>query len=151
MLLLVSPQSWWFAWYCRLQSSYGFVDYFDRHSAAFAIVTLNGRQMYVEILNWVLVQFLLVACFNLLSAVLGSLLKLTGLMLAARERIHQVTFLLSHYFQLSFLFSFILWNGNFIFFLHFNSGHFNIFVGDLSPEVTDATLFACFSVYPSIS
>ncbi|XP_077236445.1 oligouridylate-binding protein 1-like [Tasmannia lanceolata] len=31
------------------------------------------------------------------------------------------------------------------------SGHFNIFVGDLSPEVTDATLFACFSVYPSCS
>ncbi len=32
-----------------------------------------------------------------------------------------------------------------------SSGHFNIFVGDLSPEVTDATLFACFSVYPSCS
>lgn len=31
------------------------------------------------------------------------------------------------------------------------AGHFNIFVGDLSPEVTDATLFACFSVYPSCS
>ncbi|XP_031260264.1 oligouridylate-binding protein 1-like isoform X2 [Pistacia vera] len=31
------------------------------------------------------------------------------------------------------------------------SGHHNIFVGDLSPEVTDATLFACFSVYPSCS
>ncbi len=31
------------------------------------------------------------------------------------------------------------------------SGHFNIFVGDLSPEVTDATLFACFSVFPSCS
>ncbi|KAL5572323.1 hypothetical protein UlMin_021920 [Ulmus minor] len=31
------------------------------------------------------------------------------------------------------------------------SGHFNIFVGDLSPEVTDATLFACFSVYTSCS
>ncbi|KAG5248788.1 oligouridylate-binding protein [Salix suchowensis] len=31
------------------------------------------------------------------------------------------------------------------------SGHFNIFVGDLSPEVTDATLYACFSVYPSCS
>ncbi|KAK9276995.1 hypothetical protein L1049_006534 [Liquidambar formosana] len=31
------------------------------------------------------------------------------------------------------------------------SGHFNIFVGDLSLEVTDATLFACFSVYPSCS
>lgn len=32
-----------------------------------------------------------------------------------------------------------------------SSGHFNVFVGDLSPEVTDATLFACFSVYPSCS
>ncbi|GMH14209.1 hypothetical protein Nepgr_016050 [Nepenthes gracilis] len=31
------------------------------------------------------------------------------------------------------------------------SGHYNIFVGDLSPEVTDAMLFACFSVYPSCS
>ncbi|XP_031399915.1 oligouridylate-binding protein 1B-like isoform X1 [Punica granatum] len=31
------------------------------------------------------------------------------------------------------------------------SGHFNIFVGDLSPEVTDAVLYACFSVYPSCS
>ncbi|KAL0345001.1 UNVERIFIED_CONTAM: Oligouridylate-binding protein 1 [Sesamum radiatum] len=31
------------------------------------------------------------------------------------------------------------------------STHFNIFVGDLSPEVTDATLFACFSMYPSCS
>lgn len=31
------------------------------------------------------------------------------------------------------------------------SGHFHIFVGDLSPEVTDSTLFACFSVYPSCS
>ena len=31
------------------------------------------------------------------------------------------------------------------------SAHFNVFVGDLSPEVTDATLFACFSVYPSCS
>ncbi|KAK4746840.1 hypothetical protein SAY87_025877 [Trapa incisa] len=31
------------------------------------------------------------------------------------------------------------------------SGHFNIFVGDLSPEITDATLYACFSVYSSCS
>ncbi|XP_051135621.1 oligouridylate-binding protein 1B-like isoform X2 [Andrographis paniculata] len=31
------------------------------------------------------------------------------------------------------------------------SGHYNIFVGDLSPEVTDAMLYACFSVYPSCS
>nr|GMC55736.1 oligouridylate-binding protein 1B [Ipomoea batatas]GME20214.1 oligouridylate-binding protein 1B [Ipomoea batatas] len=31
------------------------------------------------------------------------------------------------------------------------SSHFNIFVGDLSPEVTDAMLFACFSTYPSCS
>lgn len=31
------------------------------------------------------------------------------------------------------------------------SGHFNIFVGDLSPEVTDATLYAAFSIYSSCS
>ncbi|KAL8158679.1 hypothetical protein V2J09_000216 [Rumex salicifolius] len=31
------------------------------------------------------------------------------------------------------------------------TNHFNIFVGDLSPEVTDATLFACFSAYPTCS
>ncbi|RAL42689.1 hypothetical protein DM860_009196 [Cuscuta australis] len=31
------------------------------------------------------------------------------------------------------------------------SSHFNIFVGDLSPEITDATLYACFSVYSSCS
>lgn len=31
------------------------------------------------------------------------------------------------------------------------TNHYNIFVGDLSPEVTDATLFACFSVYQSCS
>lgn len=30
-------------------------------------------------------------------------------------------------------------------------GHYNVFVGDLSPEVTDATLFAAFCVYPSCS
>ncbi|CAI9766059.1 unnamed protein product [Fraxinus pennsylvanica] len=31
------------------------------------------------------------------------------------------------------------------------SSHYNIFVGDLSPEVTDAMLYACFSVYLSCS
>ncbi|KAL5650568.1 hypothetical protein ACJX0J_041377, partial [Zea mays] len=31
------------------------------------------------------------------------------------------------------------------------SGHFNIFVGDLCPEVTDATLFAFFSGYSTCS
>ncbi|KAK4773981.1 hypothetical protein SAY87_029000 [Trapa incisa] len=31
------------------------------------------------------------------------------------------------------------------------SSHFNVFVGDLSAEVTDAMLYACFSVYPSCS
>jgi nucleolysin TIA-1/TIAR len=31
------------------------------------------------------------------------------------------------------------------------TGHYSIFVGDLSPEVTDAALFACFSIYPSCS
>ncbi|KAF2313575.1 hypothetical protein GH714_011811 [Hevea brasiliensis] len=63
---------------CKLirkdKSSYGFLDYHDRSSAALAIMTLHGRQLPLP-----------------------------------------------------------------------------IFVGDLSPEVTDATLFACFSVYDSCS
>ncbi|KAJ4959316.1 hypothetical protein NE237_026427 [Protea cynaroides] len=84
---------------CKLirkeKSSYGFVDYFDRRSAALAILTLNGRHLFGQPIkvNWAYAS-------------------------GQRED---------------------------------TSGHFNIFVGDLSPEVTDATLFACFSVYPSCS
>ncbi|XP_071911254.1 oligouridylate-binding protein 1-like isoform X1 [Coffea arabica] len=84
---------------CKLirkeKSSYGFVDYFDRRSAALAIVTLNGRHLFGQPIkvNWAYAS-------------------------AQRED---------------------------------TSNHFNIFVGDLSPEVTDSTLFACFSVYPSCS
>ncbi|XP_059633262.1 oligouridylate-binding protein 1 isoform X2 [Cornus florida] len=84
---------------CKLirkeKSSYGFVDYYDRRSAALAIVTLNGRHLFGQPIkvNWAYAS-------------------------SQRED---------------------------------TSGHFNIFVGDLSPEVTDATLFACFSVYPSCS
>ncbi|XP_015931692.1 oligouridylate-binding protein 1 [Arachis duranensis] len=84
---------------CKLirkdKSSYGFVDYFDRSAAAFAIVTLNGRHIFGQPIkvNWAYAS-------------------------SQRED---------------------------------TSGHFNIFVGDLSPEVTDATLFACFSVYPTCS
>ncbi|KAK8941602.1 Polyadenylate-binding protein RBP47B [Platanthera guangdongensis] len=84
---------------CKLirkeKSSYGFVDYFDRRSAALAILTLNGRHLFGQPIkvNWAYAS-------------------------TQRED---------------------------------TSGHFNIFVGDLSPEVTDAALFACFSVYPSIS
>ncbi|PON66024.1 Splicing factor-like protein, partial [Parasponia andersonii] len=81
--------------YAIILSSYGFVDYFDRRSAAFAIITLNGRHLYGQPIkvNWAYAS-------------------------SQRED---------------------------------TSGHFNIFVGDLSPEVTDATLFACFSVYTSCS
>ncbi|GLU10173.1 hypothetical protein SLE2022_269930 [Rubroshorea leprosula] len=77
------------------KSSYGFIDYFDRRSAALAIVTLNGRQLFGQPIkvNWAYAS-------------------------SQRED---------------------------------TSGHFNIFVGDLSPEVTDATLFACFSIYSSCS
>ncbi|KAF5748408.1 oligouridylate-binding protein 1-like isoform X1 [Tripterygium wilfordii] len=84
---------------CKLirkeKSSYGFVDYYDRRSAALAIVTLNGRHLFGQPIkvNWAYAS-------------------------SQRED---------------------------------TSGHYNIFVGDLSPEVTDATLFACFSVYPSCS
>ncbi|KAF5190070.1 Oligouridylate-binding protein [Thalictrum thalictroides] len=84
---------------CKLirkdKSSYGFVDYFDRRSAALAILTLNGRHLFGQPIkvNWAYAS-------------------------GQRED---------------------------------TSGHFNIFVGDLSPEVTDATLFACFSVFPSCS
>ncbi|XP_048329398.1 oligouridylate-binding protein 1B isoform X2 [Ziziphus jujuba] len=84
---------------CKLirkeKSSYGFVHYFDRRSAALAILSLNGRHLFGQPIkvNWAYTS-------------------------GQRED---------------------------------TSGHFNIFVGDLSPEVTDATLFACFSVYPSCS
>eukprot|EP00268_Persea_americana_P006878 TRINITY_DN1248_c0_g1_i4.p1 TRINITY_DN1248_c0_g1~~TRINITY_DN1248_c0_g1_i4.p1 ORF type:complete len:442 (-),score=118.45 TRINITY_DN1248_c0_g1_i4:637-1962(-) len=84
---------------CKLirkeKSSFGFVDYHDRRSAALAIMTLHGRQLYGQAIkvNWAYAS-------------------------GQRED---------------------------------TSGHFNIFVGDLSPEVTDATLFACFSVYSSCS
>ncbi|CAL9170479.1 unnamed protein product [Musa hybrid cultivar] len=84
---------------CKLirkeKSSFGFVDYYDRQSAALAIITLNGRQLFGQPLkvNWAYAS-------------------------GQRED---------------------------------TSGHYNIFVGDLSPEVTDATLFACFCVYSSCS
>ncbi|GAV76246.1 RRM_1 domain-containing protein [Cephalotus follicularis] len=84
---------------CKLirkdKSSYGFVDYFDRRSAAVAIVALNGRHLFGQPIkvNWAYAS-------------------------SQRED---------------------------------TSGHHNIFVGDLSPEVTDATLYACFSVYQSCS
>ncbi|KAH7565623.1 hypothetical protein JRO89_XS09G0236100 [Xanthoceras sorbifolium] len=84
---------------CKLirkeKSSYGFIHYFDRRSAAMAILSLNGRHLFGQPIkvNWAYAS-------------------------GQRED---------------------------------TSGHFNIFVGDLSPEVTDATLYACFSVYPSCS
>uniref|UniRef100_A0A5B7AA48 Putative oligouridylate-binding protein 1B n=1 Tax=Davidia involucrata TaxID=16924 RepID=A0A5B7AA48_DAVIN len=84
---------------CKLirkdKSSYGFVHYFDRRSAAVAILSLNGRHLFGQPIkvNWAYAS-------------------------GQRED---------------------------------TSSHYNIFVGDLSPEVTDAMLFACFSVYPSCS
>ncbi|XP_057976441.1 oligouridylate-binding protein 1B isoform X2 [Malania oleifera] len=84
---------------CKLirkeKSSYGFIHYFDRRSAALAILSLNGRHLFGQPIkvNWAYAS-------------------------GQRED---------------------------------TSSHYNIFVGDLSPEVTDATLFACFSVYPSCS
>ncbi|KAF0908134.1 hypothetical protein E2562_022949 [Oryza meyeriana var. granulata] len=84
---------------CKLirkeKSSYGFVDYYDRRSAALAILTLNGRQIFGQLIrvNWAYAS-------------------------GQRED---------------------------------TTDHFNIFVGDLSPEVTDSTLFAFFSGYSSCS
>ncbi|KAL6996230.1 Oligouridylate-binding protein 1B [Sarracenia purpurea var. burkii] len=84
---------------CKLirkeKSSYGFIHYFDRRSAALSILSLNGRHLFGQPIkvNWAYAS-------------------------GQRED---------------------------------TSSHFNIFVGDLSPEVTDAMLFACFSVYPSCS
>lgn len=84
---------------CKLirkdKSSYGFIDYFDRRSAALAILTLNGRHLFGQPIkvNWAYAS-------------------------GQRED---------------------------------TSGHFNIFVGDLSPEVTDATLYQSFSVFTSCS
>ncbi|KAI9162243.1 hypothetical protein LWI28_025288 [Acer negundo] len=86
---------------CKLirkeKSSYGFIHYFDRRSAAMAILSLNGRHLFGQPIkvNWAYAS--------------GQREDTSG------------------------------------------AGHFNIFVGDLSPEVTDATLYACFSVYPSCS
>ncbi|KAK4395047.1 Oligouridylate-binding protein 1B [Sesamum angolense] len=69
--------------------------YFDRRSAALAILTLNGRHLFGQPIkvNWAYAS-------------------------GQRED---------------------------------TSSHYNIFVGDLSPEVTDAMLFAAFSVYASCS
>lgn len=88
-------------------------------------------------------------------------LRWIGHMPIAVGRTRQVNFKQSIYcwFQLfcflgAFFFSFFLFLFSIVLFFNFSlksSGHFNIFVGDLSPEVTDATLFACFSVYPSCS
>nr|CAD1844024.1 unnamed protein product [Ananas comosus var. bracteatus] len=84
---------------CKLirkeKSSFGFVDYLDRRSAALAITTLHGRQIYGQAIkvNWAYAS-------------------------GHRED---------------------------------TSGHFQIFVGDLSHEVTDATLFDFFSAYPNCS
>ncbi|KAF8407363.1 hypothetical protein HHK36_006491 [Tetracentron sinense] len=93
---------------CKLirkeKSSIAFVDYHDRRSAALAIMTLHGRQLYGQAIkvNWAY---------------------------ASGQREDTSAFIASLC----------------------SSAHFNVFVGDLSPEVTDATLFACFSVYPSCS
>lgn len=82
---------------CKLirkeKSSYGFVDYYERGSAALAILQLNGRQIFGQPIrvNWAYAS-------------------------GQRED---------------------------------TTDHFNIFVGDLSAEVTDSALFAFFSGYSS--
>jgi len=84
---------------------------------------------------------------------LASLLKLIGHMPVVSERTHQVgsDFKLNKLI-LMFKLSPIPWDLlTLIYRALLFAGHYNIFVGDLSPEVTDATLFACFSVYTSCS
>ncbi|KAG2563471.1 hypothetical protein PVAP13_8KG354100 [Panicum virgatum] len=84
---------------CKLirkeKSSFGFIDYYDRRSAALAILSLNGKPLYGQPIkvNWAYTS-------------------------TQRED---------------------------------TSGHFNIFVGDLCPEITDAALFAFFSGYSTCS
>ncbi|PUZ45536.1 hypothetical protein GQ55_8G232300 [Panicum hallii var. hallii] len=84
---------------CKLirkeKSSFGFIDYYDRRSAALAILSLNGKQLCGQPIkvNWAYTS-------------------------TQRED---------------------------------TSGHFNIFVGDLCPEITDAALFAFFSGYSTCS
>ncbi|KAG2243515.1 hypothetical protein Bca52824_094635 [Brassica carinata] len=77
------------------KSSYGFVHYFDRRSAALAILSLNGRHLFGQPIkvNWAYA---------------------TG----QRED---------------------------------TSSHYNIFVGDLGPDVTDAALYQSFSVFSTCS
>ncbi|KAK4480756.1 hypothetical protein RD792_013839 [Penstemon davidsonii] len=84
---------------CKLirkdKSSYGFIHYLDRRSAAIAMLSLNGRHLF------------------------GQPIKVNWAYASGQKED--------------------------------TSSHSNIFVGDLSPEVTDAMLFACFSVYSSCS
>ncbi|RRT44937.1 hypothetical protein B296_00044053, partial [Ensete ventricosum] len=81
---------------------------------------------------------------------LANPLKLIGRMPVGKERTRQVQFQIISCTKI--LFQCIYGSHRLLDDLLFCiTGHYNIFVGDLSPEVTDATLFACFSVYPSCS
>lgn len=77
-----------------LQSSYGFIHYYDRRSAALAILSLNGRHLWVKEYIFItpspsLIPFFALFLFRCFAG-LGSLLKLTGHMLVVRGRTHQV-------------------------------------------------------------
>lgn len=77
-----------------MQSSYGFIHYYDRRCAALAILSLNGRHLLVdESLNYSLPQkcFMYSAVFLIWKfAGLDSLSKSTGHMPVVRGKTHQV-------------------------------------------------------------
>ncbi|KAK5826883.1 hypothetical protein PVK06_021816 [Gossypium arboreum] len=118
---------------CKLvrkeKSSYGFIHYFDRRSAALAILSLNGRHLFGQPIkvNWAYAS--------------GQREDTSGLCMFLFAKFCSDILMMCWQLFYNLLFDTIM----------IGAGHFNIFVGDLSPEVTDAMLFACFSVYPSCS
>ena len=100
--------------------------------------------VYIPIL--VLFRIIYWIFLNNSFAVSANRLKLIGLMQVGKEKIPLVLYMLLKQWQVGYvlLFCYILTSSLF-------AGHYNIFVGDLSADVTDAALFTFFSVFPSCS